>query len=38
MFIDEWSTNFLDEDILKRLLQGKFTANLLTTEGFVWHV
>ena len=23
IFIDEWSTNFLDEDILKRLLQGK---------------
>ena len=22
LFIDEWSTNFLDEDILKRLLQG----------------
>ena len=35
VFIDEWSTNFLDEDILKRLLQGKFTAHLLTTEGFV---
>ena len=24
IFIDEWSTNFLDEDIIKRLLQGKF--------------
>ena len=23
IFIDEWSSNFLDEDILKRLLQGK---------------
>ena len=22
VFIDEWSTNFLDEDILKRLLEG----------------
>ena len=24
VFIDEWSSDFLDEDILKRLLQGNF--------------
>ena len=38
LFIDEWSTNFLDEDILKRLLQGSMLLTMyLMTELNMFH-